>query len=109
MPAPTVFRPASSSPGFWAARTWNKELLLVLWMHGTADVHGGEDGVDERLQAGDQHLEPVEPDEQRPGQDGTDVGRVEQRRREDGERCQQEVTGEQVGEQPAGPRGGANE
>src|SRR5256885_9361011 len=68
MPRPTAVRPWTSSPFCWAARTWsNGVLLLVLGVHGAADVHGGQDREDERLQHGHQQLEAEEGDEQGAG------------------------------------------
>src|SRR3954470_9603698 len=83
--------------------------LLMLRVHCAADVHGGQDREDEGLQYGDEYLEAVERDQQRAGDQGPDDGGGEQRGGEDGERRQQQVTGQQVGEEPDGERQGPGE
>src|SRR5919197_6492556 len=103
-PRPMAVRPDWSSPApCWASwRRWNKGASLVLGVHGTPDVDAGENREDERLQAGDQDLECGQSDQQteRERQDGDEQGRREQRRAQERERCQDEVTGEHVGEEP---------
>src|SRR5438093_11931318 len=107
MPAPTVLSPADSSPGFWAARTWITGFLLararalvrersraglsptsVLGVHGEADVDGGENREDVGLEAGHEHLESEERDEQRSGHGCADHPGAEQRGGEHRERRQ---------------------
>src|SRR5207237_1308197 len=109
----TVLSPADSSPGFWAARTWITGFLLarvrellrerlrqvprptsVLGVHGEADVDGGEDREDVGLEAGDEHLEAEERDEQRSGHRCADHPGAEQRGGEHGERRQDEMAGQ---------------
>src|SRR5205807_441490 len=112
MPRPTAVRPLRSSPGSWApkASRWCTNFLLMLcellmlWMHGAADVHGGQDREDEGLEDGDEDLESVEGHQQPAGHDGPDVGRREQRGREDAERGQEKMARQHVGEEPDGER-----
>ena len=82
-------------------------LVLVLGVHGAADVHGGEDREDEGLQERDEDLEAGEGDEQgeRDRQDDAAMrSSVAQRGGEHGEGDQQQVAGEHVGEEPDGER-----
>src|SRR5262245_37293014 len=65
MPRPIAVRPfvLSVTVWAWASRRWSRAtwvlllVLSVLGVHGTADVHGGEDREDERLQEADEDLE----------------------------------------------------
>src|SRR5436305_7531265 len=118
MPRPTAVRPFWSSPGSWAANInrWCTNTppsalfgSLMLWVHCAADVHGGQDREDERLQDGDENLEAVEGDQQRARDQGADDGGGEQGGGEYREGRQQQVAGQQVGEEPDGERQGPRE
>src|SRR4051794_18495297 len=86
--------------------------LLVLGVHGTADVHGGEDREDVGLQEGDQDLEAGQPDEHGEGQGGDGLeepGAFDEGGRQHREGHQQDVAGEHVGEEPDCQREGPHE
>src|ERR1700704_170730 len=105
IPRPMAVRPLASSPACCAAsrKSCNESLLcwwLVLRVHGQADVDTREDREDERLQRRDQDLERGQRDEQGERERGSDLevdGGAPDRRRQDGERDEDEVPGEHVG------------
>src|SRR5262245_54226073 len=112
IPRPMAVRPLASSPACCAAsrKSCNESLLrrgLVLRVHRQADIHTRQDREDERLQRRDQDLERRQRDEQGERERGADLevdGRPPDRRRQDGERDQDQVAGEHVGEEPDGER-----
>src|SRR5690242_5343127 len=95
----------SSGPAVRAGAGWADDARaeLVVGVQRAGDVDGREQGEDERLERLDEELERGEDDgeeERRRRADDADERRAEQVPRRDGERREQQVTGEHVGEQP---------
>src|SRR5947209_9806798 len=131
MPGPIVPRPAPTPSAIalpalrampsWAvweawARKWGRNemstlcsLVSVMLGDGAAEVDGSQGGEDERLQRGDQdHLEDEEGDGDRQ-RDHAQGGQPEQDHQAAGHEQDQQVAGEDVGEQPHRQRDDAHE
>src|SRR6476659_9319826 len=107
MPRPMAVRPLVGSDEAWARRkcsstTWVLlvGVLSVRGVHGDVDVHGREDGEDERLEEAHQHLEARHRDQQRERERRNDHGDLgcPQRGGQRGGRREEGVAGAHVGE-----------
>src|SRR3954467_8118699 len=117
MPGPIVPRPAPTPSAIdlialavsWLPPAWARRLVMVdmgspLVAFGgrrAAEIDGCKRGEDERLQGRDQHdLEEVERHRDDGGRHDAERGQAEQRHEAAGHEQDQQVAGEQVGEEP---------